>query len=176
MGQFRQVNICRVLVGSKRFLITGRPNKNFFVFRSYETNQISYGGSGGMFQYKQFQDCAKKGPPERFQLIRSRKGSKGRELGLNCRAISRLCKTPRNKGNTPLLSLCDKFGVPKLIFAEENTVFGRTLAVSLFLVAKNKGTHHFYLCTINSVYRSRFSRQKIRLSVQPQLPALFSVS
>ena len=58
---------------------------------------------------------------------------------LNCRAIFRLCKTPRNQGSTPLLSFYDKFGVAKLIFAEENTVFGQTLAVSLFLVAKNKG-------------------------------------
>ena len=46
---------------------------------------------------------------------------------------------PRNKGIHHFYLFNDKFGVTKLIFAEENTVFGQTLAVSLFLVAKNKG-------------------------------------
>ena len=94
---------------------------------------------GITFSISSFRIAPKKVLRNVFSLYAHAKGSKGRELVLNCRAISRLCKTPRNKGNTPLLSLCDKFGVPKLIFAEENTVFGRTLAVSLFLVAKNKG-------------------------------------
>ena len=73
----------------------------------------------------------------------------------------------KKQGDTPLLSVYDKFGVPKLIFAEENTVFGQTLAISLFLVAKNKGnTPLLSLCDKLGVPKLIFAVENT-ISVEP---------